>query len=228
MVQTLEDVKAEARWMVTKDTSILWRNHNHIRDQGEDRVQIPNPEYKQGEQEEGGSAVEEFISVTRTERSERLKRSLIEKVTNVLCFFRGIENEEIRHGGHFLVSKDDRMAGVPNYWQPNGEEDTTECTIENIGDIRAMFDIPFIQHYRKEYYQPDLSAKDLWAIYDLDAKYCSILARQLHLSNIFRDKQDNDGIQLCKQHDSEEGLRCESGVTSSCASRVCGVVALVH
>lgn len=210
IVQTLEDVKAEAKWMVTKDKSIMWRNLNHMNDQGEDLVQIPNPEYKpEDKPEEGGGQEPEFLQVSRTERSERLKRSLIEKVTNVLCFFRGIEHEEIQHGGQWLVSKDDRKHGVPNYWQPEGENDTSECTIENIGDIRAMFDIPFIQHYRKEYYQPDLSAKDIWAIYDLDAKYCSILARQLHLSNVFRDRQDVDGIHLCKQFDSEEGLRCD-------------------
>ena len=29
----------------------------------------------------------------------------------------------------------------------------------------------------------------------------------MHLSGIFREKQDVDGIRLCKQHDSEEGLR---------------------
>jgi hypothetical protein len=44
--------------------------------------------------------------------------------------------------------------------------------VESIGDIKAYFDIPFIQHYRKEYYEPDLRAQDLWAIYDLDARYC--------------------------------------------------------
>jgi hypothetical protein len=44
--------------------------------------------------------------------------------------------------------------------------------VESIGDIKPYFDIPFIQHYRKEYYEPDLRAQDLWAIYDLDARYC--------------------------------------------------------
>jgi hypothetical protein len=36
------------------------------------------------------------------------------------------------------------------------------------------------------------------AIYDLDAKYCSILSRQAQLSAIFRDKEDVEGVQLCK------------------------------
>jgi hypothetical protein len=36
------------------------------------------------------------------------------------------------------------------------------------------------------------------AIYDLDAKYCSILSRQAQLSAIFRDKEDAEGVQLCK------------------------------
>ncbi len=56
--------------------------------------------------------------------------------------------------------------------------------VESIGDIKPYFDIPFIQHYRKEYYEPDLRAQDLWAIYDLDARYCDKGGRMLTYADV--------------------------------------------
>jgi len=205
VVSTLDDVRAEAKWMVNKNKEIIWLNSKHIEDYGQDLVRMLNP--NDGDEENHP----EYIDVTRDERARAMKESLIEKVTNVLCFLRGIANDEIQHGGNFLVSKDDKRAGVPNWWQMDDDpeddpKDATPCPIENIEDIKAVFDVPFIQHYRKEFYQPDLTPEDLWSIYDLDGKYCSVLTRQLSLSNVFRDKEDADGIKLCKIHDSEEGL----------------------
>ena len=89
----------------------------------------------------------------------------------------------------------------------NADVEPAECPFENeIGDMRAMFDIPFIQHYRKEYYQPDLRPRDLWSIYDLDKKYCEFLARQNQLIELFRNKDDEDGKKLCREFGTEEGL----------------------
>ena len=38
-------------------------------------------------------------------------------------------------------------------------------------------------------------------------RYCSVLSRQMQLTCIFRDKEDAEGIKLCKNLDTEEGLR---------------------
>ena len=212
IVSTLSDVREEAKWMVTKSNEIRWRNQHYIDDTGTGLVDVANPAYTDGNEEER-RLQPQFLQVTRSERAERFKNSLIEKVTNVLCFFRGIANDEIQHGGAYLVSKDDKRTGVPNWWlqkDPDTEdannEQIDECPLENISEIRASFDIPFIQHYRKEYYQPDLTARDLWSIYDLDAKYCAILSRQRLLISTLRDLGDEEGIKTCKTHDSEEGL----------------------
>ena len=71
------------------------------------------------------------------------------------------------------MSKDDKCAGVPNWWRMDDDpeddpKNATPCPIENIEDIKVVFDVPFIQHYRKEFYRPDLTPEDLWSIYDLD------------------------------------------------------------
>ncbi len=34
--------------------------------------------------------------MTRTERAKMYKEALIEKITNVICFFKGIANDEVR------------------------------------------------------------------------------------------------------------------------------------
>lgn len=196
-------VRAEAKWMV-KSADIKWKNYLHIRDSGEDIVQMVNPKADKDDEED-----KQYLHVSRTERARLLKESLVEKVTNVLCFFKGVTNNDIQHGGTFIVSKDDKVSGVPNWWQAEAPDNQNECPIgddEEIAKIRAYFDIPFIQHYRKEYYEPDVRASDLWSIYDLDAKYCSLLTRQMQLKSMFHDKGDDEGVQLCQTLDTEEGL----------------------
>ena len=80
-------------------------------------------------------------------------------MSNVLCYLKGIDNEEIHHGGNFIVQQDNPRAGVPNWWQHTNEDEEFP---DDIGSIKAMFDVPFIQHYREEYYKPDLRPEDLW------------------------------------------------------------------
>ena len=109
LVKTLDDVRAEARWMVLKSKEIKWHYKNIIEDSGQDMVDMLNVDAGEGEPE--------YISLTRTKRAEVYRNNLIDKVTNVLCFVRGIANADIQHGGTFLVSSDDRRAGVPNWWQ---------------------------------------------------------------------------------------------------------------
>ena len=198
IVSTLEDVRAEARWMVNVSKDVQWRNSSHMDDSGEEIVEMLNPKGVSDDDDK------KYLRVTRTERAKIYRESLIEKVSNVLCYLRGIDNEEIHHGGNFIVSKDNPRAGVPNWWQA-GEDEEADYP-DDIGSMKAVFDIPFIQHYRKEYYEPDLRPEDLWAIHDLDAKYCSILSRQSQLSTVFREKEDAEGVQLCRNAASEEGL----------------------
>jgi hypothetical protein len=37
-------------------------------------------------------------------------------------------------------------------------------------------------------------------------RYCSVLSRQMQLTSSFREKEDAEGVQLCKNLDTEEGL----------------------
>lgn len=54
-----------------------------------------------------------------------------------------------------------------------------------------LFEVPFIAFYRKEYVLPDLSINDLWKIYRLDAKFCSLKNRKSRLVDLFSNMREH-------------------------------------
>ena len=83
IVSTLEDVRAEARWMVNVSKEVQWLNSSHMEDSGDDMVEVLNPKA-------GGGDDKEFLQMTRSARAKFLRDSLIEKVSLVLCYLRSL------------------------------------------------------------------------------------------------------------------------------------------
>ena len=83
IVSTLEDVRAEARWMVNVSKDVQWLNFSNMEDSGDDMVAVLNPKA-------GGGDDKEMIQMTRSARAKFLRDSLIEKVSIVLCYLRSL------------------------------------------------------------------------------------------------------------------------------------------
>lgn len=70
-----------------------------------------------------------------------------------------------------------------------------------------QFEIPFIEHYRKEYVKPEISENEMWQIYELDEKYMQLTTRRENLKNLFQYMQDFTGILVQKEDMMPPGLR---------------------
>lgn len=47
-------------------------------------------------------------------------------------------------------------------------------------------EVPFIAHYRKEYFQPDLNVDDLWLIFRWDEKWCSFYSSKQSMVDLYQ------------------------------------------
>jgi len=52
-----------------------------------------------------------------------------------------------------------------------------------------LYEVPFIYFYRKEVILPELEYSDLWAIYELDEKFCRLYDRKQQLVRLFQNMQ---------------------------------------
>ncbi|KAJ1492575.1 SH2 domain-containing protein [Baffinella frigidus] len=132
--------------------------------------------------------------MSRSERADKARQGLIDSITNVLCFMRGVEHEDAKHTVDEL--RNTLREVIDTDWP---EE------LQNAA-IRPMLDVPFIARYRQEYWKPVMSADDLWRVFDLDGKYSALRVRKRHLAGLFDARADHDGIALVKEAQSEEAL----------------------
>lgn len=72
-----------------------------------------------------------------------------------------------------------------------------------------QLEVPFIAFYRKEYVQPELAIKDLWKVYEFDAKWCQLLARKNKMLVLFEKMKNFQLDQIMKNPDAPipEGIR---------------------
>lgn len=57
--------------------------------------------------------------------------------------------------------------------------------------IRNEFcEVPYIAHYRKEYYQPGLSVDDLWYVYQWDEKWCQLQERKRNIIKLLENMRE--------------------------------------
>lgn len=70
-------------------------------------------------------------------------------------------------------------------------------------------EVPFIQFYRKEYVQPELTNEDLWTIYKWDEKWCQLQQRKVNMKKLLADMQKYQGDLIMADPDAPlpEGAR---------------------
>uniref|UniRef100_A0A7S0HS73 SH2 domain-containing protein n=1 Tax=Hanusia phi TaxID=3032 RepID=A0A7S0HS73_9CRYP len=187
---TLAEVQDEAEWIVKQHArDVQFIDWKYLDDFGDDMVDVPVPVEDQEDDQP------QFMKVTRSERARDLRSRLVSKISNVICFFRGVEKEDIHHtASHFFE-------GVPKWWETSTEEVEQPAMPESI-----IFDIPFIAHYRKEYWKPELREDDLWTIYDLDARYCILKQRKEQLKLNLEASNDTSTLHFLHKAFSMEEL----------------------
>ena len=187
----LEEVKEEAEWIVKQHAKdIKFIDWKYLEEFGDDMVEVPIPIEEQDDEQQ-----QQVMKVTRSERARDLRARLVSKITNVICFFRGVEKEDIHHtASHFFE-------GIPKWWETSTEDVEQPALPESI-----IFDIPFIAHYRKEYWKPELRKEDLWTIYDLDARYCFLKQRKEQLKLNLEAANDTASLNVLQKAFSMEEL----------------------
>lgn len=161
----------EAKWMYEVETfhsSAVARDDN-----GDEMVEFDNPDVI-----EDPDDPQPKEKIPLYERAARVKGLLIEKICNVLCYLRGIENESIRHGPIALEAE---------YGEGEEEWDTEKS-------VTPVYDIPFIAKYRQEYWKPELHYNDLWKILDTDGRWSALQKRKTQLLEKFKQVDDMVGL----------------------------------
>ena len=196
-VHSVDDLRAEADWMLSHHR---WKASDLMADTGDAIEEFVHPESK------------ERIMISKTERSQLLQGRLIEKIVNVLCYLRGIENEAILHGP---ITIDDVDQGGPK--QLEDSDEVKEAEWEYVGSedpehhgykrrITAKLDVPFILRYRQEYWRDELRPSDVWRIYDLDGKWSAFRIRQEALVSQLQTAGDHDVASKAASATGEEPL----------------------
>ena len=132
--------------------------------------------------------------MTLSERADKVRDQLLESITNVLCFMRGIENEEAKH------TVEEMRAPLKEIIEKDWPEELQNA------QTKPMLDIPFIARYRQEYWRPVMKEGDLWKVLDLDGKYSALRVRKKHLAAKFEARADQDGVALVREAQNEEAL----------------------
>jgi transcription elongation factor SPT6 len=196
-VRSVEDLRAEADWMLSQHR---WKTSDLMSDTGDAMEEFVHPETKQR------------TNMSKTERSQLLQGRLIEKIVNVLCYLRGVENESILHGP---ITIDDVDQGGPKMLEDSDEVKEAEWEYVGSDDpdfhgfkrrITAKLDVPFILRYRQEYWRDELRPSDIWKIYDLDGKWSAFRIRQEALISKLKAAGDDDAADKAMAATGEEAL----------------------
>uniref|UniRef100_A0A7S1DWA3 YqgF/RNase H-like domain-containing protein n=2 Tax=Hemiselmis andersenii TaxID=464988 RepID=A0A7S1DWA3_HEMAN len=131
-----------------------------------------------------------MLQMSELQRAAEVERRLIERVHAVLCFVRGVTNDDIKHGPVVL----DKEHG-------EGEEDW-----EREKNATPMLDIPFIARYRQEYWRNEMNEEDLWSVLDHDATWSAILKRRAQLEELFRAVGDDEALTMVGRARSDDEL----------------------
>jgi transcription elongation factor SPT6 len=113
--------------------------------------------------------------VTRSERANIVRQRLTQKICNVLCYLRGVENEDIKHGP--IQLQNDHGEGEDDW-------DREKTRI-------PMYDVPFIAKYRREYWEPELGYDDLWRVMDADLRWSNLQKKKEALIESFKAARDD-------------------------------------
>ena len=189
---TCEDLLEEARWMVDTQRFGEWKDvlTGQVECTTDKISDIRPPDaLVQIRDEMDTSAVR---TVTKLERANILKDRLVKKVHAVLCYIRGVENSEIKHGPVSL----EKEYGEDD---PGGDWNEEKAAT-------PMLDIPFIARYRQEYWRSELVQKDLWSILEYDGRWCELVKRKEALSQKFRNHSDDEAIQMLQRCQTDEDV----------------------
>ena len=196
-VRSVDELRGEADWMLSHHR---WKTSELIADTGDAIEEFVHPETK------------ERTEMSKTERSQLLQNRLIDKIVNVLCYIRGVENEAIQHGP---ITIDEVDSGGPK--DLDDSDEIKEAEWEFIGSdnpdhhgykrrITAKLDIPFILRYRQEYWRDELRPSDVWKIYDLDGKWSAFRTRQESLVSMLQAAGDEYAAAKAAAATGEESL----------------------
>ncbi len=166
-----EDAMNEAEWIF--ENEIFKATHQareHINEDEDVEVVYDDPEIIHDE----ASADKARVRMKRSEMARTIRERLIQKICNVLCYLRGVENVDIQHGPISLQTE-----------HGEGEEDW-----DREKGVTPIFDIPFIAHYRREYWEPELSYEDLWRVLDADLQWSNLQKKKERLIDLFKAARD--------------------------------------